>query len=154
MTLVIETVKPKVKTMSVQMVTLTLPQAIYERARETARVADRPLEDVLVQSIVLSLPPLEKSMPPLLRAKLAILPLLSDAELWAVARSTMNNKQQAHLEGLAEAQQRRLLTPTEQSALAQLVSEAERVMLHKAEAYRLLARRGYTVFAPPDTALH
>ncbi len=137
-------------TMSAQTVTLTLPKAIYERARETAHIADRPLEEVLVQSIILSLPPLEKDIPSSLRVELAALSLLSDAELWTVARSTMDSEQQTHLETLAEAQKHRSLTPVEQSALARLVDKAERVMLRKAEAYRLLARRGYTVFASPD----
>jgi len=138
-------------TASTQTVTLTLPKAIYERARETAQVADRPLEEVLVQSILLSLPPLEEGIPLPLRAELAALPLLSDAELWTVARSTMDSEQQARVEALAEAQKHRPLTPVEQSALARLMNEAERVMLRKAEAYHLLARRGYTVFAPRDT---
>ncbi len=140
------------KTVSTQTVTLTLPEATYERARETARAADRSLEEVLVQSIVISLPPLEEDIPSSLRAELAALPLLSDAELWTIARSTMNSEQQAHLQALAGAQKHRPLTPVEQSALARLMNEAERVMLRKAEAYRLLARRGYTVFAPHNMA--
>lgn len=144
----------EISTMSAQTVTLTLPMAIYERARETARIADRPLEEVLVQSIVLSLPPLEEDVPLSLRAELAALSLLSDAELWTVAHSTMSSRQQARLEALAEAQKHRPLTPVEQSALSRLMVGAERVMLRKAEAYRLLARRGYMVFAPPDKPLH
>lgn len=142
----------KVKTMSAQTVTLTLPQAIYERARETAQVADRPLEEVLVQSILLSLPPLG-DIPAPLRAELAALFLLSDAELWTVARSAMDSERQIQLETLAEAQKRRSLTPVEQSALTRLMDRAERVMLRKAEAYHLLARRGYMVFASADEPL-
>jgi hypothetical protein len=77
--------------------------------------------------------------------------LLSDAELWAIARSTMDERQQARLQELAETQKHRPLTPAEQSDLEQLMSEAERVMLRKAEAYRLLARRGYAVFSPAES---
>jgi hypothetical protein len=63
----------------------------------------------------------------------------------------MDERQQARLQALAETQKQRSLTLDEQSALAQLMEEAERVMLRKAEAYHLLARRGYTVFSTPET---
>lgn len=136
--------------MSVQTVTLTLPKALYERAKETARAVDRSLEQVLTQSIALSLPALEADLSPAIRSELVALPLLSDAELWAIARSTMDECRQACLQNLAETQKHRSLTPAEQSDLAQLVDEAERVMLRKAEAYRLLARRGYAVFSSSE----
>ncbi len=136
--------------MPARTVTLTLPEAIYERAKETAQVVDRSLEQVLTQSIALSLPALETDLPPAVRSELAALSLLGDDDLWAVARSTMDERQQARLQTLAEAKKRRPLTPSEQSELVLLMDEAERVMLRKAEAYRLLARRGYDVFSPPE----
>ncbi|RLC65313.1 MAG: hypothetical protein DRI48_06850 [Chloroflexi bacterium] len=144
--------EPREKMMSTQTVILTLPKAIYERARETARVVNRPLEEVLVQSIVLSLPPLEEDMPAPLRTELAALSLLDDETLQAIARSTMDSERQAQLEALAETQKRRSLTPVEQATLAELMSEAEQVMLRKAEAYRLLARRGYEVFSSSNAS--
>ena len=39
--------------MSVHAVTLSLPEALYQRAREAAQVSNRPLEQVLTQSILL-----------------------------------------------------------------------------------------------------
>jgi hypothetical protein len=134
--------------MSVRTVTLTLPEVLYERAREASRAVDRSLEQVLTQSIALALPALEADLPPAIRSKLAALPLLSDAELWTVARSAMDQAQQLRLEVLAETQKRRPLTSAEQLELGQLMDDAEQAMLRKAEAYRLLARRGYTVFSP------
>ncbi len=136
--------------MSAQTVTLTLPETLYERAKETAQAIDRSLEQVLTQSIALSLPALETDLPPDIRSELAALSLLSDDELWAIARSTMDERQQDRLQDLAEAQKHRSLTLAEQSDLAQLMDNAERVMLRKAETYRLLARRGYAVFSPPE----
>ena len=84
------------------------------------------------------------------RSELAALSLLSDDELWAIARSTMDERQQDRLQDLAEAQKHRSLTLAEQSGLAQLMDKAERVMLRKAETYRLLARRGYAIFSPAE----
>ncbi len=138
--------------MTAQTVTLTLPQTLYERARETAQAIDRPVEQVLTQSIAISLPILETDLPPDVRADLVALPLTGDDELWSIARSTMDKDQQTHLRDLAEAQKHRPLTSNEQSDLDRLMNKAERVMLRKAEAYRLLARRGYTVFSPPNSS--
>ncbi|MFQ5859345.1 MAG: hypothetical protein ACE5LU_27405 [Anaerolineae bacterium] len=102
----------------------------------------------MTQSIALSLPELENDLPPDIRSELAAMPLLSDTELWNIANSTMDESQQARLEALAELQKHQPLTEVERSTLAQLMDEAHQVMLRKAEAYRLLARRGHTVFAP------
>lgn len=140
------------KTTSAQTVTLTLPGAVYERAKETAQSVNRPLEDILVQSIALSLPPLEEDIPSPLRMELSALSLLGDEALQAIARSRMDSEQQARLESLAEAQKQRSLTSEEEAVLTDLMSEAERVMLRKAEAYRLLAQRGYDVFPSSQKA--
>jgi len=136
--------------MPTQTIALTLPEPLYERVKETAEVVGRSLEQVLTQSIALSLPPLETDLPLALRSEMASLSLLGDGELWAIARDMMDEQQQTALQVLAEAQKHRSLTPSEQSELTQLMDRAERVMLRKAEAYRLLARRGYTVFSPPE----
>ena len=60
------------QTMTAQTVTLTLPQTLYERARETAQAIDRPVEQVLTQSIAISLPILETDLPPDVRADLVV----------------------------------------------------------------------------------
>ncbi|MEE4358063.1 MAG: hypothetical protein V2I97_16455 [Desulfococcaceae bacterium] len=58
----------------------------------------------------------------------------------------MKNSQQKHLEKLAELQKHRSLTEKEQSDLDNLMDEAQQIMLCKAEAKRILAQRGHTVF--------
>jgi len=129
-----------------RMITVALPDALYERVWETAKAASRSIEEILTQFITLSLPPLEDDLPPDLRSELAGISLLSDTKLWEIAKETMNEERQIQLESLADLNKHRPLTDIEQSTLAQLMNEAERVMLRKAEAYRLLARRGHTVF--------
>jgi hypothetical protein len=136
--------------MSVHAITLSLPEPLYQRAREAAQVANRPLEQVLTQSIALSLPALESDLPATIRSELAALPLLSDAKLWTIARGTMDKRKQARLQTLAEAQKHRSLTLVEKAELGQLMDEAELVMLRKAEAYHLLARRGHIVFSDAE----
>ncbi len=48
---------------------------------------------------------------------------------------------------LAEMQKHRSLSHDEQTALDQLMEEAQHLMLSKSEAFRLLAQRGHTVFS-------
>lgn len=70
----------------------------------------------------------------------------SDAELWQVANSTMSEEKQTRLESLIAQSKLRSLTESEQTELNDLMNEAQQLMLRKAEAYRLLARRGHIVF--------
>ena len=132
--------------MNERTVTVTLPEALYERVQETARATSRSLEEVMTQSIALSLPQLEADLPPALRADLSTLALLGDDQLREVAASQMDMTQQVELEALAQHHKQTALTPEEQNRLHILLEQAQKIMLTKAEALRLLARRGYDVF--------
>ena len=138
--------------MPYQNISLNLPEALFQRIKETAALASLSLEEAVTQFIALSLPPLENDLSPDIRSKLAKLPLLSDTELWNIANSMMAESRQTQLENLAELKKQRQLTEVEQSTLEHLLDEANSVMLRKAEAYRLLARRGHVVF-PSSQAL-
>lgn len=138
--------------MSGRTITVTLPEVLYERVKITAEASARSVEDVCAQSIALSLPELEGDLPSEVRSELAAQSLLSDAELENIAHSHMNEEQQERLETLAEVQKQRPLTAAEESTLTQLMEEAQRLMLRKAEAYRLLARRGHAVLSSSSTS--
>lgn len=131
--------------MTLKTVTVTLPETLYRRAKETAEATDRSLQEVLEQSIALSLPPLEDDLPANVRATLSALTLLSDEALWQVARSEWEEEKQLRLEELVEMRKGRGLTPDEASQFDALFAESELAMLKKAESYRLLTRRGYTI---------
>ncbi len=128
--------------MSARTITVTLPEVLYERVKSTADASARSVEEVCTQFIALSLPELEDDLPSDIRSELAALPLLSDTELETLARSRMSDDAQGQLEMLAEEQKHRPLSAAEETTLNQLLAEAQRLMLRKAEAYRLLARRG------------
>lgn len=130
-----------------QAIILNLPEPLYRRARETAESLSLPLDDVLKQSIALSLPELENDLPNDLRSDLSAMSLYSDEELWNNAREKMEEDKQANLEVLAEQKKQRQLSESEKSNLNRLIEEAQYVMLRKAEVYRLLALRGYKVFS-------
>lgn len=99
----------------------------------------------------MSLPQLEADLPPALRADLTTLALLSDDKLHEIAASQMDMDQQVELEALAQRHKQALLAPEEQDRLHVLLGQAQTIMLTKAEALRLLARRGYDVFPQATT---
>jgi len=133
--------------MADQTISITLSDGLYERVKATAAAAALSVEEVLMQSVALSLPTLEDDLPPETRKNLAALSLFSDSELWRMAESMADDDLQQQIETLAERQKQHALTTAEHSRLTKLMSRAQLFMLRKAEAYRLLARRGYTLFS-------
>ena len=136
--------------MNEQTVKVTLPNSVYERIRMTAQAASITSEEVIKQSVILLLPAFEADMPLNLRLSLAKLALLNDIQLWKAANSVMNESRQIQLEELAELRKHRSLTEVEHTELDKLTDEAQKIMLCKAEAYRILAQRGHTVFASAE----
>ncbi len=128
-----------------QTVKVELSEDLYERVCETASAVARSVQDVLAASIAMSLPPLEDDLPPELRSELSPMALLSVEELRQTSRESLDHKRQLRLESLAEQQKKEPLSDAERIELDKLVEQARRVMLHRAEARRLLALRGHTL---------
>ncbi len=128
-----------------QTVSVELPEDLYQRVCETATAVARSVQDVVAATIALSLPPLEKDLPPKIRAELGGMALLDAEELQKVSRENLDEDRQARLEFLAERQKKQPLSDAERDELDDLVVQGQRVMLHRAEARRLLALRGYPV---------
>lgn len=127
--------------MSLQTVTLQVPQSIYNSARRTARVVRRPLAEILVTVLKSSLPALD-GLPPQLATELTALESLDNERLSQVARGILPASQQRRLSALLRKNQAGKLTARERVALDDLVSEAEVLMLRKSRAYALLKWRG------------
>ena len=126
-----------------QTVSVELPEDLYQRVCETASAVARSVQDVLTAMIAMSLPPLEKDLPPEIRSELGPMALLSAEELRAISRESLDHDRQVRLESLAERQKKQSLSEAERAELEALVEQAQRVMLHRAEARRLLALRGH-----------
>ncbi len=130
--------------MTTQTITLKLPEPLYRSARQVAEATRRPLEAILMDSIARTLPPLD-DVSPAEAAELAKLASLGDASLWREARATMNPVEQATMHELLDRQGASELTPAEHVRLQDLLDVYGRLMVRKAHAYLLLARRGYRV---------
>lgn len=132
--------------MTMQTITLRLPEPLYRTARQMAQVAKRPIETVLQDSLMAVLPPLD-DVGPDEALELARLALLNDTALWQEARALLCQADQQELEGLLSRQESGagVLTAAEQTRLQELLNVYGRLMVRKAHAHLLLARRGYRV---------
>jgi hypothetical protein len=130
--------------MATEVVTLQLPELVYQTARRVAAASGQPLEAVLEASIAHALPPLQ-DVPEDQAAELAALILLSDGSLWQAARAEMSAGEQAELRTLLERQGAGTLSTAAQPRLGELLDRYGRLTVRKAHAYLLLARRGFRV---------
>jgi predicted transcriptional regulator len=137
------------KIMAMQTVTIELPEAIYRAATRIAQATRRPLAAVLQEGIQHSLPPLD-DLPAEEAEALAQLSILPDAELWRIGASLLSNQEQNELNELLEQQREGELLPPAQERLQWLLDEYGRLLVKKAHAWLLLARRGYHVPVQPN----
>lgn len=131
--------------MGQQTVTVNLSDSLFQQAKKTAGVTSLSLEEVLEQSIALSLSRLVEDLPAESDDDLSALELLSDEALWQTARSQLEEDKQIRLEELIEARKMHALSEAEEQEFELLFAEGQWIMLKKAESYRLLTRRGFTI---------
>lgn len=130
--------------MATQTVTLELSDSVYRSAIHVAQVTQRPLTDILQEGIAHTLPPLD-DLSAEEADRLARLSILPDAELWRVSEALLPATEQNEVENLLENQRERNLLPEEQLRLQMLMDQYGQLLVQKAHAWLLLARRGYRV---------
>ncbi len=140
-------IKTSKQKMSTQHITLQLPETVYQSARRVAQATHRPLDEVIAHSLAHTLPPLD-DVPEEEAEALAMLSLLDDAQLWHVAEQTLPADDQAVVHELLDQQNAGILDTHGRGQLTTLLDSYNQIMLHKAHAWLLLARRGYQV--PPQ----
>jgi hypothetical protein len=125
-----------------QQVTVELPLPLYRFLERLAAQTRQPLETLVAQSVVGNLPPSVDNAP-----------LEAQADLLALQLLPIDQLQQAALEQVPPAQQKRHLhllakddlTSDEQAELAELRRQADRLMLRKAYAWAVLRWRGHPI---------
>jgi hypothetical protein len=130
--------------MSQAVVTLQLPEEVFERVRRAAKGVKQPVETALVNIVKAATPSLDK-VPDGYRAELEALEDLGDDELWQMANSVLAPTQQRRLADLLEKNQRGAIEAREQRALSALRAAADRLMLRRSYAYLLLKYRGHRI---------
>src|SRR6266540_4023220 len=79
--------------MTIQTIQIQIPDEIYQRLQRVAAATNRPLEEVVFQTIRGNLPPSVDDLSPALHGLVADLQSLSDDRLWAVAREPLPPRQ-------------------------------------------------------------
>jgi hypothetical protein len=130
--------------MSQALVSLHLPQDVYERVRRAAKGMKQPVEKALVNIVRAATPSLEK-VPPEYRPELEAMEDLGDEELWKMAESCLEPAEQRRLARLLDKNQRGNLTDRERQALIALRGAADRLMLRRSYALLLLKYRGHRI---------
>jgi hypothetical protein len=131
--------------MTVQTLTVQLPEPIFRYLQQIAVATQRSLEQLAQQSIVGNLPPSVATMPSEMCDELLALQNAPVTKLIQVANSQVSPAQQArHLE-LLEKNSADMISPPEQDELAALRLAADRLMLRKVYAWSVLRWRGQPV---------
>jgi hypothetical protein len=123
--------------MTVETITLQLPENIVRQARQAASASRRTVEEVLATWVRPPGPPV--SAGPTSAEDLSPLP---DDELLQVARTTLDPEQARRLQALLDLQGERALTEAETAEAFDLVAEEDRLTLRRARALHVLQQRG------------
>ncbi len=130
-----------------QTVTLQLPETLYRRLSETARVTRRSFEEIALRALEAGSPPGWEDVPAEFQADLAALDRLDDQTLWRIAHGQRPAADMVRHEELLDKNQAGLLAEAERLELSRLRVEADRFLLRKAHAVALLRWRGHAVMA-------
>ena len=124
------------KNMSNQ-ITITLPDDVYQKAEHFARLANRDLASVLVDTIQFSIPPIS-----LEATTLEPVSALSDQQVLALTELQMESEEDIRLSELLDKQQAGIVTESEHSELQTLMQIYQEGLLRKATALSEAVKRG------------
>ncbi|MHC5724867.1 MAG: hypothetical protein ACYTXY_12140 [Nostoc sp.] len=122
--------------MSTQII-ITLPDEIYQRAERFARLANRDLASILVDTIQLSIPLVSGDI-----TDLEPVFALSDEEVLVLTELQMESAQDARLSKLLDRQQSGTLSEGDRSELQTLMQVYQEELLRKATVLSEAVKRG------------
>ncbi len=118
-------------------ITINLPDEIYRRAERFARLANRDVASILVDTIQLSIPPVSGDV-----TDLEPVFALSDEQVLVLTKLQMEPEQDARLSELLDRQQSGTLTEGDRSELQTLMQVYQEGLLRKATALSEAVKRG------------
>ncbi|NJM77162.1 MAG: hypothetical protein HC852_16960 [Acaryochloridaceae cyanobacterium RU_4_10] len=128
--------------MTVQKVTVELPEPIFQQLNRIAIATQQPIEMLIEQSIASNLPPTVDNAPLEMQAELLRMQTQSIEVLQSIAQGQVSLEHQQRHTVLLEKNQSEALTPSEQQELIDLRTLADKLMLQKAYAWSVLRWRG------------
>jgi len=135
--------------MTLQTVTVKLPQVLYRRLERAAQATHQPLDAVLLQSIRGNIPPSLDDVPAEMRDELGQWLKLNDDDLWAVASASIDATQWRRHQRLLRKNAAGTLNEREQRELEHLRAETDRQVIRKSFSLALLKWRGHTLPLSP-----
>lgn len=130
--------------MTLQTITLRLPEMLYRQVEHRAQRMRRSVEDELIIVVSTALPTTD-NLPLDIAGDLAQLTFLTDAELWQAAQTTLPSRDSERMQALMFKRQRDELTVAEEREAQRLAHRADRTMLVRSQAAALLKDRGHDV---------
>ena len=131
--------------MTVQNITVPLPEAIYLRLQQTARSTRQSFTDVLLRAVQMGSPPSWEDAPAEFQTDLATLDRLHDQQLWKIAHASQIDDEMKLYQELLDKNAGGDITEAERGKLTKLRTNADRFMLRKAHSAALLRWRGHQV---------
>jgi hypothetical protein len=128
--------------MSRSVLTLQLPEDIFERLRRAAKGMKKPMEKALVTIVRAATPSLEK-VPFEYRAELEAMEDLGDDDLRKISQSRLAPAKQRRMELLLAKNESGRLTDRERQVIGSLRAAGDRLMLRRSYASLLLKYRGH-----------
>jgi hypothetical protein len=125
--------------MTQQPVLLQLPDKLYERIREVAANSNRPVENVLLDSLALLFGDWPDETP------LESLQAFTDEQLWAIVYLRLGKPDDERLNMLIDLSKRGELTQAEEAEMERLLDTEDRYILLRSQALVLLKQRGHDV---------
>lgn len=131
--------------MTDHVITVRLPDAVFDPIHQIAEARAQPIEQVVLEQLrsVLSIP--LPDLPSDEESELIAFKFLSDDVLRNIAREQMPKRDQERMQILMDRNNFGTITPEEYEELSQFVERGQRLMLRKAWAAGVLMERGYTI---------
>lgn len=124
---------------------ISIPDDLYQRARQVAEQTSRPVEEVIRARLQVAFEESAAELPAGEREELKALAHLFDDTLWTIAREQLQPALQDRLSALLARNSQGTITPDERDELAELVDRGDRLTLRKSQALRYLSERGHTI---------
>jgi len=129
--------------MAEKTITLHIPDALYKQVEKAAQASERPIENVLLDSISLFVNYPETSQQ--LDKWVEQLTNYTDAQLWGVVYHRLAENDALRLSELGDKNKQGKLNTQERDELNNLLYLVDRDMLLRSEALLLLQQRGHDV---------
>lgn len=134
--------------MAAKMLTITLPQTLYQRVQRAAELTALSVDEVLINTINATLVA-PSDLPPDLADELAAMHLMNETTLWNAAQPSLSPTEQERLHTLNHSAGERSLFPSETAEQANLLNAYHYSVLRRAQALAILAQRGHPI--SPET---